>query len=511
MTFLDTSALTPADIAASRARNRWIRQAQDHRRGGKQLLPPGQWRQAIFRAGRGFGKTSSEVEWLWWECWRVSGLIGHAVGPTINDMRGTLFEGPAGFKFAVPAECLKGGSWDSAYNKTDHTLEFSNGSVIKGFGASDGGGKLRGPQCHAAIGDELREWDKPAGMLQEAHTNMMFGVRLPYPDGTPARAVFGTTPKPIPYLLNLYRQPGVLVITGSSYENLHNLSPAFRDQLLSLEGTAIGRREIHAIDADENELAIFKRSWFRLWPAGRKLPQFSFVLMALDTAFEEEHFDAKKQKVDYSACGVYGIFNVAQCFNEDERKKLGVKGKYAALLCDFWMERLGFPDLLEKTRQHYRTKWGSPGRRADVVLIEDKGSGISLRQSLGTYGVPCFPYNPGRDSKVMRAHAASPYALQGCVFVPESSRPDRKGMPRDWVEPMLEQVCAYSGHGSVEHDDGVDQFTSAIGYFGNAGMLEVKPQERQLPDPDEVEEAKQREAMKIRDAQKRRTKSAYGV
>jgi phage terminase large subunit-like protein len=425
----------------------------------------------------------------------------------------------------IPPECLKGASWEQAYNKSDHEVKFGNGSLIRGFGATDGGSKLRGPQCHAAAGDELREWDKPPGMLQEAHTNMMFGVRLPYPDGTPARAVFGTTPKPIPYLLNLYRQPGVRVVTGSSYENLHNLSPAFRDQLLALEGTAIGRREIYAIDAEENEQAIFKRSWFRVWPhfdkSGnrRKFPPFQFVLISFDTAFKEQDFNAKKQSADFTACGVYGVFNVAQSFTEDERKKMGVRSKYGVILCDFWMERLGFPELLEKARSQYRMRWGdaTPGgqaKRADVVLIEDKASGISLRQALGQYGVPCWPYNPGLESKAMRAHAVSPLVLQGMMFIPEADLdkyPDRKGQPRSWVQPMLEQICAYAGKGSVEHDDAVDQFTAALLYFQHNGFLEAKPMERQMPDPDEIAEQKERDAIRVHEAERRRGKSAYGA
>lgn len=525
-TILDPSLLSPADIAAARARNKWIRQAQDPKRGGKQLLPSGgDWRQAVFKAGRSFGKTKSLVEWLWWECQRVYPIIGHAVAPTISDMRGTLFEGPAGFQACVPPECLRGGSWESAYNKSDHELFFANGSKVRGFGATDGGAKLRGPQCAAAIGDELREWDKPAGMLQEAHTNLMLGVRLPYPDGTPARAVFATTPRAIPYLMSLYRQPKTLVITGTSYENLHNLSPAFRDQLLALEGTAIGRREIHAIDAEENEQAIFKRSWFRLWPhydkhgMKRKFPPFQFVLISFDTAFKEEDFNAKKQTADFTACGVYGVFNVAQCFDEEERKKLGVRSKYGVILCDFWMERLGFPELLEKARNQYRMNWGDApaggkARKADIVLIEDKASGVSLRQALGQYGVPCWPYNPGRESKPMRAHAVSPLVLQGMMFVPEADLdkfPDRKGQPRSWVQPMLEQVCAYSGKGSVEHDDAIDQMTQALLYFQHNGFLEAKPMERLMPDPDELAEMKEREAMRLHDAEKRRGKSAYGA
>lgn len=421
--------------------------------------------------------------------------------------------GPAGFRSCVPAECLAGESWEQAYDASYHELTFKNGSVIRGFGAADQGARLRGPQAHNCIADELREWDRPKGNLEFVHSNMMLGCRLPYPDGTPARAVMATTPKAIPYLRNLYRRPDVRVVTGTTYENLANLSQAFRSTILSLEGTKIGKAEIYGEDSDAEEGGIFQRSWFRLWPAGRKLPHFEFVLQSMDTAFEDEHYDAKKETVDASACVVIGVFNVKQCFSEAELRRMGVRGKYAGVVCDLWNERLGFPDLLEKTRVTYRTKWGgagaggagiTAGRRPDIVLIENKSSGISLRQTLNTYGVPTWPFNPNSESKTMRAHAASPYVLQGCLFVPESLRPDRKGLPRDWIEPLLEQLCAFAGEGSVEHDDIVDAIVQAVLYLAAKGLFLVEPMGRTKPDPDEEDEQKLRAAQDIADRNKQR-------
>jgi predicted phage terminase large subunit-like protein len=492
----ELAQLTDADIAAVYARDKWIDQSVANDRKGKQIPPPGDWTQLIFRSGRGFGKTKAQVEWAWWEGWRTGQpLIGHAVAPTLGDINGTLFEGPAGFRACVPAECLKGASWEQAFNKSTHILTLSCGTVIRGFGAQEEGGRLRGPQCHFAVGDELREWDRPAGNLEAVHTNMMFGLRLPYPDGSPSRAVMGTTPKAIPYLKALYKQPGVRVVEGSTYENLPNLNRAFLNVVLSKEGTKIGRAEIHAQDIGADEDGIFKKSWIRLWPPFKKLPEFTYILMSLDTAFEEENIDIKRQKEpDYSACSILGIFNTAQCFTEAERKKLNIKTKYAALLCDFWMERLSFPDLLEKTRQFYRTKWGQPGRRPDLVLIENKASGISLRQTLMTYGVPTWPFDPRGQSKTMRAHAASPLVMQGMLFMPESTRDERKGNVRDWAEPLVDQMTTFSGEGSIEFDDGLDTITQAMIKLMEMGYFHASPIQRGFPDIDEKEEAEQREA-----------------
>lgn len=490
----DLAHLTDSDVAAIGRRQSWLDRAR-----AKQIPPPGEWTQLLWMAGRGFGKTSSEVEFAWWEGWRTGQPLNIcAVAPTLGDLNRVLFEGPAGFQAVVPPECLAGGSWDQAYNKNDHLLILGNGTKIQGFGATDGGARLRGVNSHLGVGDELREWDRPPGNLEFVHSNLMLGMRLPMPDGSIGRACFGTTPKNIPYLKMLQRQRGVRVIRGTTYENLANLAKSFSDTILSKEGTKIGKQEIYAQDSDGDEEAIFKRRWIRLWPAGKKLPEFMFTLMSMDTAFEEENIDPKGQKEpDYSACSVWGVFNLRQCFTDKELREFGVKQKYAAVLCDFWMERYAFPDLLEAARKSFRTKYGSPGKVPDLVLIEKAASGISLRQTLLTYGVPTWPFNPRGQSKTMRAHAASPLVLQGMMFMPESRLDERAGQVCDWAEPLLDQMTTFSGEGSIEFDDGLDSAVQAMLHLSEKGYFHAEPQGRQYPDADEKEEREQKEAQRI--------------
>lgn len=513
----DLDTLGEANVAAISARRRWLHEARSIRRRGKQLPPQDDdWQIFLMVAGRGFGKSLSIYEWGWWEAWRCPGIIVHVVAPTLSDLRTVSFEGPVGLNSIIPAVCLKGGAIDRAYNKTMHELRLSNGSVFLGFGAVEEGSRLRGPQCHCLLGDEIAQWDRPAGNLEQAMSNALFGLRLPYPDGTQSRAVMGTTPRPIPFLKRFEKRDGVRVVRGTSYENLDNLSATYRTQLLSLAGTQIGRQEIDAQYIDEGgDLSIFKRQWIKLWPAGRKLPDFSFILISMDTAYGEHNYDVKKQTTDPTACIVLGVFNIAQAFNEPERKKLGLttapgQPRNAVLLCDAWAERVGFPELLEKARTQYRVKWGVPGRRADVMLIEQKSSGISLRQALAQYNVPTWPYLPGNQSKTTRAHAVSPLVAQGLLFVPESMREDRKGLPRDWVEPFLDEVCAFAGPGSVEHDDHVDCLTSGLLYLRDRNLLTAEPLERYVDV--EMKLAEDREAAaELYEAERNRTReNPYG-
>lgn len=525
MSPIDPSLLSDADLAAAVEREAWLRSARTPRRKGKQIPPvDDDWQILLFLAGRGFGKTQAQVQWAWWECWRQPNLICHAVAPTLSDVRGTTFEGPAGFNATIPAECLLHGTLEKAYNKTTHELRLSNGSLVRGFGAVEEAGRLRGPQCAILVGDELREWDRPAGNLEQALNNALFGLRLPYPDGTPARAVLGTTPKPIPYLKRFRLRSGVRVVTGSSYENLENLDRTFRTQLLSSEGTLLGKQEIHGHFIDEeSDLSILKRAWVRLWPVDRAtgrhkpLPEFSFIVESYDTAASEENYDAKRQETDPTASIVLGVFNTAQVFNEAERKKLGIRSKYACLLLDCWSERLGLPELLDKAREQHRKKWGprDHGRRADVVLIEDKSSGPGVRQFMGKWGVPVWPIKP-RINKAMRLHGISPLIKQGMLFVPESIRVNENGdlcnlgNAISWAEPFLEQVCGFAGEGSVEHDDYVDAISQAVTYLRDRGLLLATP-EVEFLDLEEKQDHDRAAAERVYRSEQQREKAApYG-
>jgi predicted phage terminase large subunit-like protein len=143
------------------------------------------------------------------------------------------------------------------------------------------------------------------------------------------------------------------------------------------------------------------------------------------------------------------------------------------------------------------------------VLIEDKSSGPGLRQFLQQWGVPCWPYKPRQD-KAQRLHAVSPVLAQGGLFVVESRRPDLKGKPRDWVDPFLEQVCAFAGEGSVEHDEYVDCISSSITYLRDRGMLEATPAVRHIDHEAKVDEDREKAELLYRSQVRREKGNPYG-
>jgi predicted phage terminase large subunit-like protein len=347
-----------------------------------------------------------------------------------------------------------------------HELKLINGSLIKGIPASEPE-RFRGPQFHGGWLDELAAWE----YLDEAWDMLQFGLRL----GMQPRLICTTTPRPKPLIVDLTKRKGkdVTVTIASTYDNIHNLAPTFQKQILQYEGTKIGRQEIHAEILDPESEGIIKRDWIKLWPATKPLPQFEYIVMSLDTAFTEETRDKKKGDPDYSACSVWGLFR-------HEKKP-------AIVLLDCWQERLGLPDLIDRVKEEMRTQYGDGdkvpmikplfgpkssylvGRKPDLCLIEDKGSGISLRQILAREDILAYPYNPGKADKLTRLHAVSHLFLHGFIWVVESEK--RAGQPKTWAEPLISQLCSYTGDKSIKHDDLMDSATQAIRLISDKNML----------------------------------------
>lgn len=87
----------------------------------------------------------------------------------------------------------------------------------------------------------------------------MFGLRL----GQQPQVVVTTTPRPIKLIRDLVKDSGVHVTRGSTYDNLANLAPSFRDAILKkYAGTRLGRQEIDAEILDDNPGALLARAVF---------------------------------------------------------------------------------------------------------------------------------------------------------------------------------------------------------------------------------------------------------
>lgn len=226
--------------------------------------------------------------------------------------------------------------------------------------------------------------------------------------------------------------------------------------------TRFGRKELDALKKTLGEYGgagqlqqrpapaeggIIKRSWFKMFKADDRLPTLSFVVQSYDTAFTE------KTNNDPTAHTAWGVFN-------------GEHGKCLMLL-DAWEDHLGYPDLRKKMYTEYvSSKYGEQEKEVDIVLIEEKGSGISLAQDLRRGRVPVRTYNPGKADKIARVHSIAPLIEAGLIYIPESRK--NPGQFPAWANKLIDQLITFPNAGS---DDLTDTTSQCLIYLRDAGML----------------------------------------
>lgn len=445
--------LSLEELSLLKWRMSWRKQAR------RKQLPPEDhsWNFFGIQSGRGWGKTKSASNWLGINACLDPASYNFVVAPTHEDLMKYCFNGPTGLLNVIPQRLIL--DWKISPYPILTVWTGAEPSLIMGFSAEKPN-RLRGPQCNRAWCDEIAAWRYP----EEAWSNLEFGLRL----GEFPQIFWTGTPKPKPFIRKLVKLPKSLVVHGSTYENRANLPEATFANIAKYEGTVIGRQEIHGELIDPEEAGFVKRSQWRLWPAKRPLPKFRFILMSYDTAFTEKTFDKKSQTADPTACSVWGLFSH--------------NGTDCVMLLDCWEEHLSFPQLVKRVKLERSYTYGDAdeplirptivprqqrpshqGRPPDLLLVEDKGSGISLRQQLAVENILMHTYNPGDLDKLSRLHAVSPMFPNGRVWAVESN--SIAGQPRTWADPLITQVCSYVGEGSLEHDDLLDTTTQALLYF----------------------------------------------
>lgn len=413
------------------------------------------WFMWLILAGRGFGKTRTGAEMVRYQIEKKGRKRIGIISPTTADLRDVIVEGESGIVNVFPP-------WNRpVYEPTKRRVTWPNGAIATLYSGEEPE-RLRGPQHDFIWIDELAGFSSPE-IMQRTWDMAMFGLRL----GKNPQVIITTTPKPVPLVQQFIKwrtdpERRLLLTTGSSYENKSNLAGTFFNQLVQYEGTVLGRQEIHAEVINLEEQGIIKRSWFKLWPANQELPYFDYVIQSYDTAFTE------KTHNDPTACQVWGVFQPQQ------------GAPHCVMLLDCWTAHLAYPDLRARVVDEYRNSryGGNPnnpydkGQPADIVLIEEKGSGITLIQDLGRAAVPVRAYNPGRQDKVQRLHAVSHLVANGRCYLPESTQV--AGQPRTWATDFVTEICTFP---NTLHDDQVDSFSQALGLLRDQTWLTIDARE----------------------------------
>lgn len=256
-----------------------------------QLPDEGDWTHWLLLAGRGFGKTRTGAEW-------VRGLVESGkyrrialVAPTAADARDVMIEGQSGIMSISP-------KWDMpVYLPSSRKITWANGAEAHVYSA-DEPDRLRGPEHDAAWCDELAAWRYD----QSAWDMLMFGLRV----GRHPRTCITTTPRPTPLIKALAVQDNVHMTHGTTYDNLENLAPTFRQEIITkYEGTRLGRQELNAEILDDVPGALWSRADI---DKGRCLPKtegfYKRIVVAIDPTVSKKPEGKHRMDDKADECGL---------------------------------------------------------------------------------------------------------------------------------------------------------------------------------------------------------------
>jgi phage terminase large subunit-like protein len=218
-----------------------------HARGDQWPPEDPDWLVWLQKGGRGSGKTRSGAEWIR----ALSKDIAYTsiIGPTLPHVRDIMVEGESGLMAAFENAKITA-LWEPSKRRItlpgkgrykEHRIQCFTGEEPD---------RLRGPN-HGAV------WlDEPAHypMIETVWDMMMMGLRF----GKRPLVLCTTTPLPTKWLKDLIAEKTTRAVTVSTYANIENLAPTFRNVVLSkYEGTRLGLQELYGEVLDDIEGALW--------------------------------------------------------------------------------------------------------------------------------------------------------------------------------------------------------------------------------------------------------------
>ena len=172
------------------------------------------------------------------------------------------------------------------------------------------------------------------------------------------------------------------------------------------------------------EGGLIKRDWLVYYDRPPANGRDVWIVQSWDTAYKPGEYN------DYSVCTTWVV--------KDQD----------AFLIDVWRARVDFPNLLKmalELRQRHR---------ADIILVEDAGSGTSLIQAMKDKGIRPKAVKPTTD-KITRLSAASALIEGGRVRIPGRA---------PWLDNFMAELLAFP---EGTHDDMVDSLSQFIDWLTN--------------------------------------------
>ena len=385
----------------------------------QQFLPDDDsWIVALMLPGRGWGKTRALSEWVrqrWVDGKMRNGVL---IADTPKDAREYNIDGPSGLLGVHP-------DWQKPeLISTKSRLIWPDGAKLTYFSAEDPEA-IRGAGVDTVVIDELAKYKKQDKVMEQ--------VDMILREGKDIKMVIATTPKPTPTIIDMYNDPNVLVIEGSTYDNVH-LNEQFRERIKEkYEGTRYGAQEIFGKVLLDHVGALWREDMFKyMTDRDFRMEELERIVIGVDPS------GASDKEQDDENPNATGIVVGAK-----------FRGLNQLIILDDQSDVLS-PEQWGRKVENLAIKWG-----ADKVVVERNYGGDMVRSTIHTV-------NPNRNvgmvtasrGKQVRAEPFSALYEQGKVF---HLKPSEKYGTRG-CEVIEDQMCqttpqGYLGRGSPDSMD----------------------------------------------------------
>lgn len=364
----------------------------------------------------------------------MPGSRGIVLGATAGDVRDVMIEGISGILNTGPLATRP------EYNPSKRLITWPNGTVAYTRSA-DRPDRLRGPQCHWFIADELAAWRYGV----EAWDMLMFGFRL----GDNPQGAIGTTPRNCSVLRSVLDSDRLHVTKGTTFDNRDNLSPVFFEHIISrYDGTRLGRQELYGELLEDNERALWRREWIDNNRVVKLPADIVRVAVAMDPA--------ATSGANADDCGIVAAASSGS-------------GAASELYVIEDATTHGTPDTQARAAITLYHKIG-----ADVLIVEKNNGGewleAVIRQIDGTVRVKLISATRGKHTRAEpvsaiyeqgRAHHIGTFAAledELCQWEPGDASPNRLDA-LVWAATELVVDCSRPAAGSAPVSIGIDNFT----------------------------------------------------
>lgn len=357
-----------------------------------QRLPPWaeDWLTTLWSSGRGTGKTRGASEITNRVVKKVPeiALVG-ATGPAVREV---MIEGPTGILATAPPDFRP--KWEPSRRR----LTWPNGAVAHGVSAEEPD-RVRGLNIGFSWLDEAAFMP----LIEEVWSNLVLALRV----GSNPHILVTTTPRPTKWIKELIANPLTVTRRVSTYENLHNLSPVFRQQILeTFEGTRLGRQELYGEVLEDVEGSLWKPEMIQHIPEN-KVPDLVRIVVAVDPA------GSANAKSDETGIIVLGISAAGVVYVLAD-----LTGRYT-------------PDGWAKAAHQAHEDWN-----ADAIVAEKNYGGDMVRHTLESTGrkdVRVILVD-SRRGKSLRAEPIVGAYERTLVFHVSSARTDLAALESEMVE-----------------------------------------------------------------------------